>query len=702
MNAFFSKNIRFCKGIGEKRAEAFKQKNINTLRDLFFYFPRQYLDRRKVSKIGDLVVTQEGAGTFLVKVFSVQEIRTRFRGSMLKVVLTDGTGYLVANFFNAQQVKYYSKILKVGAELFISGKTRYYARYNEQQITNFEFEIIDSEEGEEKTIHTNRIVPVYSEFEMISTRLLRTILWRELKEALPLIEEFMPGEILQKTSLPKLDESLKNMHFPDSIAEAELARRRLAFDRLLFLQIYMTKRGRDATQIKKNVRYDDSSLQKKLMNVLPFSLTAAQLRVLNEISRDLSSPSPMNRLLQGDVGSGKTVVALLAMLMSVSSGHQSVLMAPTEILATQHFSSMNRMLDPLGLRAEMLVSGLRKKERQTVLDKISSGSCRIVVGTHALLQPDVVFKELSLVVVDEQHRFGVEQRKVLVSKGMGGVSDLLVMTATPIPRTLSLTLYGDLQLSVIDELPPGRKPVITKWYTDKQVNDLYGFIRQKIENGEKAFFIYPLVEESDKVDLKDVLSMYERFSTSIFKGLGVGLIHGQMSKDEKDASMLKFRNGETRILVSTTVVEVGVDVPDASIIVIEHADRFGLAQLHQLRGRTGRGAKQSYCMLVTPYGISDEAKERMAIMRQSGDGFRLAEEDLRMRGPGEFLGTRQSGMPDLAPADLIKDFSLLEESRKIAMDLLDKKIDMTEKERYSLYEAYKQEVKEKYAYIHAG
>lgn len=692
-------SVLACKGVGEKRAQALNQKGIKSIRDLLFYFPRQYLDRTHISKIGD---SQTGKGTFHVKVFSLQEIRLRSRGSMLKVILTDGSGYLVANFFNNLQIRYFSRILVIGTVLYISGTLRFQERYGELQITNFEIELADSDDSEDDLIHTKRIVPVYSETELLSTRYLRTLIWRELNRLHGKIEEFMPQSVLRRMNMPTYAESLREMHFPSSPEQADRARRRLAFDRLLFMEIYMLHKGREARLIREQVRYVSMELHDRLLSCLPYSLTAAQKRVLEEIKGDLQSSNLMNRLLQGDVGSGKTIVALLTMLIVVGNGYQVALLAPTEILVSQHQRTMDAILSNLGMKVDILVGGMPKKDREDVLDRLEKGEISILLGTHALLQPEIRFKSLGLVIIDEQHKFGVEQRKQLVSKGLAGRADLLVMTATPIPRTLSLTLYGDLQISVIDELPPGRRPIVTRWFTEKQVEKLYGFIREKIEEGEKAYFIYPLVSESDKVDLKDAITMFEHFSGKVFKGIGVGLIHGQMSQEEKEKSMVAFREGHIRILVSTTVVEVGMDIPDASIIVIEHADRFGLAQLHQLRGRTGRGTRQSFCILVTPAGISTEAKQRMAIMRKSIDGFHLAEEDLRMRGPGEFLGTKQSGLPDLAPADLVKDFALLAESRKLAEELLDKKIDMTEKERYSLYEAYKQEIQSKYAYIHSG
>jgi ATP-dependent DNA helicase RecG len=699
LNSFLEESILRCRGVGEKRAQALAQKGIKSIRDLLFYFPRQYLDRTHISKIGDV---QAGKGTFHVKVYSLQEIRLRNRETMLKVVLTDGTGYLVANFFNNLQVRYFSKILVVGTVLYVSGTVRYQQRYSELQITNFEMELVHPDEDGDELIHAKRIVPVYSESELLSTRFLRKLIWQELSKWLGKVEEFMPASILKRTGLPSFGESLMEMHFPSSLEKADLARRRLAFDRLFFMEIYMLYKGRQARLVRESVQYNSLALHDKLLASLPFPLTAAQKRVVEEIRQDLQSPKVMNRLLQGDVGSGKTIVALLTMMIVVGSGYQVALLAPTEILVAQHQRTLNGILACLGMQVEVLVGGMSKREREETLQRLENGKISILLGTHALLQPEVRFKSLGLVIIDEQHKFGVEQRKNLVSKGLAGRADLLVMSATPIPRTLSLTLYGDLQMSVIDELPPGRKQVITRWFTEKQVEKLYGFIREKVEKGEKAYFIYPLVSESDKVDLKDAITMFEHFSGKVFKGIGVGLIHGQMPQEEKEKSMVAFRQGEIRILVSTTVVEVGMDIPDASIIVIEHADRFGLAQLHQLRGRIGRGTRQSFCILVTPARISPEAKQRMTILRKCVDGFRLAEEDLRMRGPGEFLGTKQSGLPDLAPADLVKDFALLAESRKLAEELLDKKIEMTEKERHSLYEAYKQEIQAKYAYIHAG
>jgi ATP-dependent DNA helicase RecG len=702
MPSILDRDIRYLKGIGEKRAVAFSSQEIRTVRDLFFHFPRRYEDRSKITLIRDIKLGVEGKNTVLVTVHQNHVIRTRFKRHILKTVFTDGTGYLVANFFNSQQVAYFPKIFVKDARFFLSGKVSYDARYAELRIANFELEAADPDDSSDP-VHAGRIVPIYPEFENITSRFIRSVIFREMPSCLAEgFEEIMPQALLKAVKLKSLKEAMRLAHFPEKLQDAESARKRLAFDRLFFLQMHLQIRKREVHKTEKKISYPDTTLPDRLMSCLPFKLTTAQKRVLDEIIKDLTSPHPMSRLLQGDVGSGKTIVALISMLRAVSNGYQSALMAPTEILADQHYATINSFLEPVGLRAELLSGRMPRKERDNIIEKLGSGSCRLVVGTHALIQDDVRFADLSLAVIDEQHRFGVDQRRKLIEKKHGGPADMLIMTATPIPRTLSLTLYGDLDLSIIDELPPGRKPVITKWYRQKQAPKLYEFLKEQVAKGEKVYFIYPLVEESEKLDLKDAIRMYEYFKESVFPDKGVGLVHGRMDKKEKDGNMRNFKEGRIQVLVATTVVEVGVDVPDATIIVVEHAERFGLAQLHQLRGRIGRGEKQSTCLLVTSDNVSEDAVLRMKAMKETTDGFKIAEKDLEIRGPGELFGTRQSGMPDLRPADILKDTDILDLAARTVGELLDKKIPVTIKEREKLWDAYKQEVKNKYRYLKAG
>ena len=692
-------SLRFCKGVGEKRASFFAKKEIYTLFDLFNWFPYRYEDRRKTAKIIDINVDNPPPLplTFKVSVYSKLLIPVKFRKKILRIEFTDGTGFLSATFFNEKQIAYFSKIFKKGTRLFLTAKPVYDRYSNGLKIDRFDFEIIPEDENIEN-IHTNRIVPVYSEIPGISVWFLRSLIHRELKNKIEYIQDPLPSEI--KKDFLSLKDAYKILHFPDSFEEIEIARKRMAFDRFFFLSLYLQLKKRKIKAIKKKFRYYDSFLSNKLIDSLPFKLTSGQERVWREISEDLEGSEPMNRLLQGDVGSGKTIVSLLAMLKAAGSGYQACLMAPTEILAIQHHITMNNFLKNIQIQSQLLTGSTPQKEKEIIKKSLLNGECKIVVGTHALIQEEVFFKNLSLVVIDEQHKFGVEQRLKILSRGIGGSPDLLVMTATPIPRTLSLTLYGDLDISVIEGLPPGRKPVVTKWFTEKRADELYQFICEAVKKGEKAYFIYPAVDESE--DLKNATAMYEKFLNGVFKDIGVGLIHGRLKPKEKEDTMLKFRTGEYKILVATTVVEVGVDVPDATILVVENAERFGLSQLHQLRGRIGRSDKQSYCILVTKDNISEEAKKRMEIIRKISDGFKLSEEDLKLRGPGEFLGTKQSGMPDLFPADLIKDYDLIQKAKKYSELLINGKLPVPEKEKEILWNAYKNEVKENFEYVRSG
>lgn len=700
MNSFFYKNIQFVKGIGAKRSQVLNKHGIFTVKDLLFNFPRDYEDRRTIAKIRNLQYS--GKETIFVEVVDAHFFNYRFRKKGLKIIFTDETGLVSLTFFNSKQVQYYGEQFKRGLKLFLTGKFSFSERYNEIQVQQYDFEFVSSEDQDDALIHSGRIVPLYTAFSFITSKNLRKSLFFLIEQLSSEVQEYMPKPILESINLISLVVALKNIHFPENFDILAEARRRLAFDRLFFLELFMQIRKKDKKNIFKSYEYNKNFLAEKVKKNLPFELTQAQNRVLTEIYSDLRQSYPMTRLLQGDVGAGKTVVALLALLLAVENGYQTAIMAPTEILAEQHFRTIQNFLKGYDVSLGLLLGRMKKKEKETLLAKIKLGEINIVIGTHALIQENVQFKKLSLVVIDEQHKFGVEQRKALLDKGLSRTTDLLVMTATPIPRTLSLTVYGDLELSIIDQLPPNRKPVITKWFREKDSEKLYTKIRGKLAEGEKVYFVYPLVQESETLDLKNVLDMYELFSQSVFHDFGVGLIHGKMKGIEKEKAMQNFKEGKTQVLVATTVVEVGVDVPDATIIVIEHAERFGLAQLHQLRGRIGRGEKQSFCFLLTSDRLTDEGRLRMKVMQKTSDGFRLAEADLSIRGPGELIGTRQSGLPDLRPADIVKDGVLLEEAKKIVEKLLEKKFDLSDSQRYLLYAAYKKEVQEKYYLIKVG
>lgn len=663
---FLSTSVQFLKGIGEKRAACLKEVGVETILDLLYYFPRRYLDRSHITKIKEL---KENMTTTVVGKVQFCGIK-QGRRQRFVLVLFDGTGFLSCVWFN--RVQFWSKIFEKGETLAVSGKVGYFGEY---QMAHPDFDRI-SDAGEEDFLHTGRLIPLYPSTEALGkvgldSRGFRRVLRETVKGFSKDLQETLPESIRKRQDLIGLKSAIQNIHFPAEKRALIEARKRLKFDELFYLELMLALRKRNVEIKRKGIeflRVGDRTRQ--LIESLPYELTDAQKKVLREIRDDMKKESPMNRLLQGDVGSGKTIVALISMMMSLENGYQAALMAPTEILAEQHYLTMHELLEEMGAKVVLLVGAQTKKKRDEVLNMIKEGEAEIIVGTHALIQETVEFKQLGLVIVDEQHRFGVVQRATLMEKGRA--PDVLVMTATPIPRTLSLTLYGDLNFSVIDELPPGRKPVKTYWRSDKKRNQIYQFVNEQVKNGEQAYIIFPLIEESEKIDLQAAIENYEHLKSGIFSGHNVGLLHGRMKSDEKEQVMTAFKTGRTQILVSTTVIEVGVDVPNATIMVIENAERFGLPQLHQLRGRVGRGKKGSYCFLIAKYPITQDAKIRLETLTKTNDGFKIAEVDLRLRGPGEFFGTKQSGLPQLRIADIVKDTELLIKAREEAFDFVRK------------------------------
>lgn len=652
--------IQYIKGVGPKKSAFLKKLGINTVKDALYYLPWQYEDRRNIKKIYELqigeFVTVEG------RIVQVEEIKTKKPGfSIIEAIVSDGTGFLKIKWFNQLYIK---KILKEKQKIKLFGKTQLNFWQTQIEMLNPEFEIIDSTQQAQ----TSYILPVYRLTEGVSQKTMQSIMRSVIEFALPYIEDFLPEQIKKNLNFPSLQEALKLVHFPPDDIEINLLNqkntpfhRRLIFDELFLLQlgIVIMKKNRVS---EKGISFNpEGKLIKNFLENLPFQLTSAQKRVINEILEDMKKPLPMNRLLQGDVGSGKTVVALTAMLAAVECGYQAALMAPTEILAEQHFLNISRLLRGLPVNVVILTATHNKYS-----NLISSGVADIIVGTHALIQENIKFKKLGLVVIDEQHRFGVIQRAILKKKGTN--PDTVVMTATPIPRTMALTVYGDLDYSVIDELPPGRQPVITKIIDAQNKKIVYKMIEEEIQSGGQVYIVYPVIEESEVTDLKSATRGYEALQ-KMFPKYRVGLIHGKMSSSQREEIMKEFRNGNIQILVATTVIEVGVDVPNATLMIITNAERFGLSQLHQLRGRVGRGTKPSKCILI-PYKLTEEADLRLRAIVNYTDGFKIAEEDLKIRGPGELFGVKQSGMPDLKVADLLRDFSVLELARKQAEQLL--------------------------------
>ncbi len=642
------------------------RKGIHRAGDVLFLLPRCYEDRRKMQTIAQLRPGERGVVVGTVR--AAADIPFRRGRRQFRAVISDSSGSIAATFF--QTGPWLKARFPVGKQVVISGEVR--ASRGGWEMPHPEVEPADDTTSE--SIHFNRIVPIYPGFERHEQRSFRTLASRISERYASAMEDPLPEALRRKLGLVALSDALRWIHFPRDTEDLEslnshqsAAHRRLAFDELFFLQLGVFIR-RQGIKTQPGIAFNvGSETIAKATAVLPFKLTQAQVRVMREICRDMEMPEPMNRLLQGDVGSGKTAVAMVAAAVALQNGYQVAMMAPTEILAEQHARTMRGLLGRLGFSSGLLTAGAAPKDKRAMREAIASGELRFAVGTHALIDAGVHFHNLGLVIIDEQHRFGVIQRHALMSKGAR--PDVLVMTATPIPRTLAMTLYGDLEVSVIDELPPGRPPIITRVFIEKQRPRVFEAMAHELRKGRQCYVVHPLVEESEKVDLSDATQGAERLQT-LFSDQRVGLLHGRLRQEEKDTVMREFRERRIQILVCTTVVEVGVDVPNATVMVIEGAERFGLSQLHQLRGRVGRGAGASHCFLIAGYAKSKEAADRLSVMEQSCDGFVIAEKDLELRGPGEFLGTRQSGLPELAVANLARDAALLAIAREEARQII--------------------------------
>ena len=651
--------LQYLKGVGPERAKLLARKQLTTVEDALFFLPIRHEDRTRLTPLRSIQVGQVVTCTGTVAGISPPP-PGRARAPLV-LLLRDASGYGTATLFGRGWLM---RVLQRGQRLILHGKG---ARFKDKITLQVQdWELVESDDDE--PIHAGALVPVYSSTEGLPQRALRSLMWRLVEAHAGDVAETLPEALRRRRNLPALVAAVRSVHFPEGAAPLETATRRLAYEDFLLLQLGLAILRARTTRARGIAMSPSGALVGRLRAALPWSLTGAQERVWSEIRGDMAAPYPMHRLLQGDVGSGKTIVAALAVLTAVEAGYQAAVMAPTEILAEQHFITLRHLLEPLGVPVTLLTSALRTRERAARRAGLAAGEIGCAIGTHALVQARVEFRRLGLVVVDEQHRFGVAQRARLKAKGEH--PDVLVMTATPIPRTLALTVYGDLDVSVIDELPPGRKPVVTVARTASRRPQIYAFLREQVAAGRQIYVVYPLIDESEAIDLRAATDMAAHLQRDVFPDLVVGLLHGRLSFDDKDAIMTRFKAGEIHVLVSTTVIEVGIDVANASVMLIEHAERFGLSQLHQLRGRVGRGSWKSYCILLTAGKLGEDAERRVQAMVQTNDGFRIAEVDLRLRGPGEFFGTRQSGLPEFRVADLLRDAALLEDARRDAQAII--------------------------------
>lgn len=663
------KDVQYVKGIGPKKADKLNKLGIFTLKDLLYYFPRQFEDRNNLKKIAQL---EDGEKvTIKAVISSINTFSPKEGMTLTKIDVKDETGSAKLVFFNKSYIK---NTFRPGDSILVFGKVK--KKFNNLELTSCELEYLTNSPK-----NTCRFMPVYQLTYGVTNKEIMSIIRTVLEDKELIIQEYMPQRIIEKYRLCSIDFAVRNIHSPSSKESLKIALYRIVFEELLILQLglFVFKSGRNKED---GIKFETSKDLKKIISALPFKLTKAQNRALDEIIQDMNLEKIMNRLVQGDVGSGKTVVALLALANCVLNGYQGALMAPTEILAGQHYISLTESLKDFGINVGLLIGSLTKKQKDTVLEQIRNNEIDILIGTHALIEDKVEFNNIGLVITDEQHRFGVMQRSKLSLKGAN--PDILVMTATPIPRTLALILYGDLDISIIDELPPGRQPIetiaIEKSKRDRAYNNL---VRREVESGRQVYIVCPLVEESEAIEAKSAVELVEELRAEYFHDLRLGLLHGKMKSSEKDEVMEHFKNKEIDILVSTTVIEVGVNVPNATLMIIENAERFGLAQLHQLRGRVGRGSHKSYCVLIYD-SKTDVYRQRMAIMEETNDGFKISEKDLEIRGPGEFFGTRQHGLPELKVANLFKHIKILKLAQQEARYILGEDNNLQLKENMAL------------------
>jgi ATP-dependent DNA helicase RecG len=661
-------SLMYLKGVGPARAAMLESKGLRTVEDLLHYPPFRYEDRRNVKTIAQLAPGEMATVIAEVRSAKLSGFRRKNLG-LFEAEFTDSSrAILLAKWFHGG---YLADKLIPGAKFALFAKVEFDSYRGELQMMHPEMESLASDGEGEDALHVGRVVPVYEAVSKVNTRAMRTLVHNALAQA-PAFEDRLPEALRAKLKLPSLDAAIRDVHFPPPDSDLRMlnafrspAQFRLILEEFFWLETGLALKKSKARMLPGIAFALNENIRERIKAMLPFKPTRAQVNVLREIAQDMAAPTPMTRLLQGDVGSGKTLVAAEAIVIAVENRYQAAILAPTEILATQHYLSLKPVFEKLGYQVNLLTGS--SKDKDAFKRALRAGMIQVAIGTHALLEQDVEFQNLGFVVIDEQHRFGVMQRFELTRKGIA--PDVLVMTATPIPRTLAMTVYGDLDISVIDELPPGRKPIVTKHHKADDIERVWSFLKSQIDFGRQAYVVYPVIEESETQAVKAAQSMHDHLSREVFPQLRVALLHGRLPSAQKEAIMQEFKSGATDILVSTTVIEVGVDVPNATVMVIEQAERFGLAQLHQLRGRVGRGAEQSYCMLVTDK-LGDAGKERIRTMVDSNDGFEIAEMDLHLRGPGEFFGTKQSGLPALRIASILRDREILELARREANDFV--------------------------------
>ncbi len=692
--------IQYVKGVGPARAALLEAKGIRTLEDLLSYAPFRYEDRSNVKPIAELAPGEMATVVAEVRTTDLPQFKRRQLG-LFEATFRDASGVpLLARWFHAG---YLADVIAPGQRIALYGKVEYDSYNRSLSMLHPEFEILGESEEGEASLHAGRVVPIYEAAGRITTRVFRNIIHQVLEILAPLPDP-LPAALRERLKLPDRWSAIRSLHFPGPEEDLRLlnafrspGQLRLIFEEFFWLECGLALK-RDQARLRPGIAFElNEGVRQRVKQMLPFKPTAAQKRALAEIAGDMQSPAPMHRLLQGDVGSGKTLVAAEAAVIALENGYQVAVLAPTEILAAQHYFSLKEIFSRLGYSIALLTGSLRSRAKSQLKRALEEGLIQIAVGTHALIEEDVQFHRLGLAIVDEQHRFGVMQRLKFIGKGCS--PDVLVMTATPIPRTLALTIYGDMDVSVIDELPPGRKPIVTRHVAEERLEQVWSFLKRQVDEGRQAYVVYPAIEESETQAVKAAEKMHRHLSKEVFPSLAVGLLHGRLPSEEKEAGMERFKRGETKILVSTSVIEVGIDVANATVMVIEQAERFGLAQLHQLRGRVGRGAAQSYCILVTDK-LNDAARERIRTMTESTDGFYIAEMDLKLRGPGEFFGTRQSGLPTLRIANIVRDTEVLEEARREALEFLAHPPSQQELNRAVAY--VRQRWQQRYGLVEAG